>query len=60
MPAKDPLVYLMPIRDACQRIGESVSEGGPDWTSRPVVMDAICRNKAIVGETARKPGREFH
>ncbi len=57
---KDPRVHIMHIRDARRRIGEYALEGGPDWTSKPVVMDAICRNITIIGEAASKLGREFH
>lgn len=38
MPAKDPHVCIMHIRDACRRIGEYVAGEGPDWTSKPLVI----------------------
>ena len=44
MPAKDPLVYVMHIRDSCRRIAEYVAAGGPEWISKPMVVDAICPN----------------
>lgn len=50
MPAKDPLVYIMHIRDACRRISEYIAGGGPDWTSKPLVMDAVCRNIRLLGD----------
>jgi hypothetical protein len=40
MPAKDPLVYVMHIRDSCRRIAGYVADGGPGWISKPMVMDA--------------------
>ena len=40
MPAKDPLVYIMHIRDSCRRIGEYTTKGGGNWTSEPLIMDA--------------------
>jgi uncharacterized protein with HEPN domain len=59
MPAKDPLVYVMHIRDSCRRIGEYAETGGPDWPSNSLVMDAVCRNITIIGEAARRLDEEF-
>jgi uncharacterized protein with HEPN domain len=53
----------MHIRDSCQRIAEYVAEGGLDWSSRPIVMAAVCRNITIIGEAARnleEPFRRKH
>jgi hypothetical protein len=36
MPAKDPLIYLMHIRDCCRRIAEYVAASGAEWTSNPL------------------------
>jgi uncharacterized protein with HEPN domain len=47
MPAKDPLVYLMHIRDCCRRIAEYTATGGADWPANALVMDAVCRNITI-------------
>jgi uncharacterized protein with HEPN domain len=52
MPAKDPLVYVMHIRDSCRRIAEYTVAGGPDWPTKPLIMDAVCRNITIIGEAA--------
>ena len=52
MPAKDPSVYIMHIRDSCRRIAEYTVAGGHDWTSKPLIMDAVCRNITIIGEAA--------
>jgi hypothetical protein len=57
MLAKDPLVYIMHIRDSCRRIAEYTSAGSDDWTSKPMTMDAVCRNITIIGEAARKTRR---
>jgi uncharacterized protein with HEPN domain len=54
MPAKDSLIYIMHIRDSCRRIVEYTVTGGNNWTSRPLIMDAVCRNITIIGEAARK------
>lgn len=59
MPAKDPLVYVMHVRDSCRRIAEYVAAGGPEWISKPMVMDAICRNITIIGEAARSLDESF-
>ena len=50
MPAKDSLVYVMHIRDSCRRIAEYMNTGGDNWTSKPLMMDAVCRNITIIGE----------
>src|ERR1035441_1767471 len=57
MPAKDPLVYLMHIRDCCRRIAEYTSTGGADWPANALIMDAVCRNITIIGEADRKSTR---
>jgi len=58
-PDKDPLVYVMHIRDSCQRIREYTRNGGPDWPSSSLIMDAVCRNITIIGEAARRLDEEF-
>jgi len=47
------------MRDSCRRITEYVAAGGPDWTSKPLIMDAICRNITIIGEAARQLDESF-
>ncbi|MGD0774513.1 MAG: HepT-like ribonuclease domain-containing protein [Candidatus Solibacter sp.] len=59
MPAKDPLVYIMHIRDSCRRIAEYTNTGGDNWTSNHLIMDAVCRNITIIGEAARKLDESF-
>jgi uncharacterized protein with HEPN domain len=59
MPAKDPLIYLMHIRDCCRRIAEYVAASGAEWTSNPLAMDAVCRNLITIGEAARKTDDSF-
>ena len=54
MPEKDPLVYVMHIRDCCERILSYAAEAGPAWSSQPMPLDAVCRNLEIIGEAARK------
>jgi uncharacterized protein with HEPN domain len=59
MPAKDSMVYIMRIRDSCRRIAEYTIAGGSDWSSKPLIMDAVCRNITIIGEAARKLDEAF-
>jgi len=60
MPARDPLVYVMHMRDCCLRIIDYAAQGGPDWPAKAIFMDAICRNVEIIGEAARKLDDSFH
>lgn len=32
---------------------------GRDWTSEPMVVDAVCRNLEIIGEAANKLGESY-
>jgi uncharacterized protein with HEPN domain len=50
----------MHIRDSCRRIAEYTITGGDNWTSQPLIMDAVCRNITIIGEAARKLDDSFH
>lgn len=59
IPVKDPILYLLHIRDSCERIVAYAAETGGDWPSRSMAMDAICRNLQIIGEAARKLDEEF-
>ena len=59
MPSKDPLVYLMHIRDACERIRAYAGREPAQWRSDPMVLDAICRNLEIIGEAAKRINSEF-
>ena len=54
MPAKDPLLYLIHIRECCERILDYTGGIESTWPSVPVVYDAVCRNLEIIGEAARK------
>jgi hypothetical protein len=54
MPAKDPLVYIMHIRDSCRRIAQYTKAGGNNWARDPLILDAVCRHITIIGEAARK------
>ena len=54
MPAKDPRLYLIHIRDCCNRILEFTAGIESTWPTVPVVHDAVCRNLEIIGEAARR------
>ncbi len=54
MPAKDPRLYLIHIRDCCERILNYTAGIEDMWPSIPVVYDAVCRNLEIIGEAARR------
>jgi uncharacterized protein with HEPN domain len=59
MPTKDPLVYVMHIRDCCRRIAEYTATGGADWPASALIKDAVCRNITIIGEAARRLDEPF-
>jgi len=59
MPAKDPFVYVMHIRDCCRRIAEYTAAGGAEWPASALIMDAVCRNITIIGEAARRLDEPF-
>ena len=54
MPAKDPRLYLIHIRECCERILDYTGGIESTWPSVPVVHDAVCRNLEIIGEAARR------
>ena len=59
MPAKDPRLYLIHIRDCCHRILEYTRGIESTWASVPVIQDAVCRNLEIAGEAARRFDEPF-
>ena len=54
MATKDPRLYLIHIRDCCNRILEFTAGIESTWPTVPVVHDAVCRNLEIIGEAARR------
>ena len=54
MAAKDPVLYLIHIRECCERILEYTRGIETTWPSTSLVHDAVCRNLEIVGEAARR------
>ena len=59
MPAKDPRLYLIHIRDCCQRILDYTAGIEAVWPTVPMVHDAVCRNLEIIGEAARRFDEAF-
>jgi uncharacterized protein with HEPN domain len=59
MPAPDPRVYLLHIRDCCERLNECAELRGKGAAPTHILLDAVCRNLEIIGEASRKIGPEF-
>lgn len=59
MQAKDPRLYLIHIRECCDRILNYTVGIESTWPSIPVVNDAVCRNLEIIGEAARRFDEAF-
>ena len=59
MAAKDPRLYLVHIRDCCDRILNYTAGIESTWPEVPVVNDAVCRNLEILGEAARRIDDDF-
>ena len=53
MVTPDPRVYLLHIRDCCERVIECGT------TPAHILLDAACRNLEILGEASRKIGPDF-
>jgi uncharacterized protein with HEPN domain len=60
MPAKDPYIYLMHIRDACQSILSYFALVHGPAVPEQMLLDAVCRRLEVIGEASRKIGPEFH
>jgi uncharacterized protein with HEPN domain len=52
MPAKDSRLYLIHIRECCERILEYTAGIEATWPGVSLVHDAVCRNLEIIGEAA--------
>jgi uncharacterized protein with HEPN domain len=59
MHAKDPCIYLMHIRDACQSVLSYYALLHGPAVPDQVVLDAVCRRLEIIGEASRKISPEF-
>ena len=59
MSPKDPRLYLIHIRECCDRI--LIYTGGVEstWPSVQVLYDAVCRNLEIIGEASRRFDETF-
>ena len=52
----DPALYLIHIRDCCEKIIEYSAASNGEWMTNKMATDAICRNLEIIGEAANKLG----
>ncbi len=59
MSIKDPRLYLIHIRECCERILEYSRGSESTWPSISVVNDAVCRNLEIIGEAANRFDETF-
>jgi uncharacterized protein with HEPN domain len=59
MPAKDPILYVLHIKDSCERILLYTSGSKVQEPYDSIVIDAVCRNLQIIGEAARKLDEPF-
>ena len=59
MPAKDPRLYMIHIRECCDRILEYTGGIESTWPNVSLVHDAVCRNLEIIGEAARRFDDDF-
>jgi uncharacterized protein with HEPN domain len=59
MPAPDERVYLLHIRDCCERLRECLGLREEGRVPAHILLDAACRNLEILGEASRKIGPVF-
>jgi uncharacterized protein with HEPN domain len=59
MVTPDPRVYLLHIRDCCERVIECAALRDRGTTPAHILLDAACRNLEILGEASRKIGPDF-
>lgn len=52
-------VYLLHMRDCCDRLIESAALRDDEKAPAHVLLDAVCRNLEVMGEASRKLGPEF-
>jgi uncharacterized protein with HEPN domain len=59
MPAHDRVVYLLHMRDCCERLVECAGLRDGGTIPAYILLDAVCRNLEVLGEASRKVGAEF-
>jgi uncharacterized protein with HEPN domain len=59
MAAPEPQIYLLHIRDCCERLRECAALRQQGGMPAHILLDAVCRNLEILGEASRKIGPEF-
>jgi uncharacterized protein with HEPN domain len=55
----NPRVYLLHMRDCCDRLIECTALQAEGSVPLHVLLDAVCRNLEVLGEASRKLGPEF-
>ena len=59
MPGKDPELYVILIKECCDRILAYTRDLGAEWPTSRMAVDAVCRNIEIIGEAANRLGSEY-
>lgn len=59
MTTPEPRVYLLHIRDCCERIRECADLRNRGSAPTYILLDAVCRNLEILGEASRKIGADY-
>ena len=59
MGEKDPRLYLLHIRQSCEKILDYTGPLGDGWAESPLVLDAVMRNIEIIGEAAARFDADF-
>jgi antitoxin HigA-1 len=59
MPAKDPLLYLIHIRECCERILEYTGGIESTWPNVPIVHDAVSATWKLSARPRGGPWRQF-
>jgi len=54
-----PRLYLLHIRDCCERLQQCAALRAQGGMPPQILLDAVCRNLEIIGEASRKIGLEF-
>jgi uncharacterized protein with HEPN domain len=59
MSSHSPRVYLLHMRDCCDKLMECAGLRGEPSVPAQILLDAVYRNLEVLGEASRKLGPEF-
>ena len=59
MSERNPLVYLLHMRDCCDRLIECAGLRDEGIVPAHILLDAVCRNLEVLGEASRKVSADF-